>query len=225
MNDEKLIIEEAIYFIADKYLSAFDRYRSPEKTSKKNTKLITDREILDLFSALPFYVADEVIYFFLAINKIEEKYGEDLIRPEHSFFPLFPFWLIYPCHVYDIVENYHDYDCDGYNEYQHGLPIIHGDDRILFFTPALKEKSSQSSIYYRWGIDDPSSGTLCYSSLTNLLLMVSECYATDAYYFYKYSSSSGSWKEDFSKSQVIFQKHHPGLPFRSPHEIEHFLDD
>jgi hypothetical protein len=164
-------------------------------------------------------VADEVVYLFLAINEVQKKYGNKLMTISgSSFFSLFPFWLIYPAEVYDIVDNHENDD----EEYKDGIPIIHGDDRILFFTPTLTEKAPQAPIYYKWGIDDPAELTLCYSSLTNLLLMVAECYETGAYYFHK-SSAQGSWKEDFSKSELIFYKYHPGLPFRSPHELSHFL--
>ena len=53
--------------------------------------------------------------------------------------------------------------------------------------------------------------------------MVAECYSTGAYSYKRYGAS-GSWEEDFSKSEPIFHKYHPGLKFRSPHELDHFLD-
>jgi hypothetical protein len=215
MNDEKRLIKEAIYFMAEKYVSAFSKFTFKESIATEK-KFPTEQEVLELFSKLPFCIADEVIYFFLTINEVQKKYGNNLmILPEHSFVTLFPFWMIAPSEVYDIVDNYH-----AYHEYQHyGLDIIHGNDKILFFTPALSENKYESPIYYHWGMDD-NNGILCYSSLTNLLLMVADCYENRAYY---YRESIG-WQEDFTKSKIIFNKYHPGLLFRSPRQLEHFLD-
>jgi hypothetical protein len=216
MNNIELIVTDNLFFIAEKYMLKRESYQSKEEIS-----LPEATDIIKLFSNLSCIFADEVIYFFLAINKIQRKYsGSLMILPRDDSFPLFPFWLICPSEVDGIIDNYQDDDED----YQYGLPIIHGDDRILFFTPTLTEKAAQAPIYYKWGIDDPAELTLCYSSLTNLLLMVAECYETGAYYFHK-SSTYGFWREDFTKSEAIFHKYHPGLPFRSPHELSHFLDN
>ena len=54
--------------------------------------------------------------------------------------------------------------------------------------------------------------------------MVAECYETGAYYFHR-SGTYGCWQEDFTKSEVIFDKYHPGLTFRSSHELNYFLDE
>jgi hypothetical protein len=209
MTDEELIITEAVQFIAEKYMLGRE-----DCQPKDEIYLSEEAEIIELFSNLSYLIADEILYFLLAINKVQKKYGNLLMSlPRDDGFSLFPFWFICPSEVDEIIYNYQD-----------GIPIIHGDDRILFFTPTLIEKAPQAPIYYKWGIDDPVELTLCYSSLTNLLLMVAECYETGAYYFHK-SSTYGSWREDFTKSEPIFHKYHPGLPFRSPHELSHFLND
>jgi hypothetical protein len=217
MNILESIIRENISFIAERYMIGTDAYQPKEKI-----QLPEETKIIKLFSNQSCIIADEVMYFFLAVNKIQRKYGTSLMSiPESEFFPLFPFWLIYPSEVDEIIYNYcHHYE-DAIEDYQNQILIVHGDDRVLFFTPVLEQSSSQSPIYYKWGIDDPADFTLCYSSLTNLILMVAECYKTGAYYYHR-SVRGGTWKEDFSKSEPIFYKYHPNLPFRSPHKLAHF---
>jgi hypothetical protein len=220
MNALESTILESMLFVSERYMLGAEVYQP-----KKEIQLPEETEIVELFSNPLCLVADEVLYFFLSVNKIQRKYGASLMSiPGNDFFPLFPFWLIYPGEVDEVIYNYCYHHENAVEDYQNLIPIIHGDDRILFFTPILKAKAVQAPIYYKWGIDDPAELTLCYSSLTNLLLMVAECYETGAYYFQK-SSIYGSWREDFIKSEPIFHKYHAGLPFRSPHELSHFLDD
>jgi hypothetical protein len=221
MNNEKRLIQDTLHFIVEQYISKYDISPLKKSTDRKRTKFLTEQEIVELFSKLPFYVADEVIYFFSTIEEIQKEDNTGLINmPGHSFSVVFPFWMISPGWVYDRIENYQDW-CE-YQSYD--LYIIHGDDKIVFSTPVLQSKTSEAPIYYHWGLDYTDKGILCYSSLTNLLLMVAECYKTGAYHFQQ-SSIGGYWKEDFTKSELIFDKYHPGLTFRSPHELNHFLDD
>ena len=217
MNNEQGLIRDTLHFIVEQYVSKYDLSQVKENTARKRTKFFTEQEVVQLFSKLPFYVADEVVYFFSTIEEIQKEDDTGLLNTPEYPLVIFPFWMIEPGAVYDIIENYQDW-CE------HDLYIIHGDDRIIFSTPVLQEKTFEAPIYYHWGHDDPEKGILCYSSLTNLLLMVAECYETGAYYFYK-SGIHGSWQEDFTKSEVIFNKYHPGLKFRSPHELDHFCDD
>ena len=219
--DNESLIQKNIDFIVRQNIFEHEEYQSKKIVDKEIIALSSSQEIVRLFSSKLLFIADEVVHLFLAINEVQEKHGNKLMTmPGSSFFSLFPFCLIHPAEVYDIIDNYEN----DHEDYQHGIPIIHGDDRILFFTPILTEKAAQAPIYYKWGIDDPAELTLCYSSLTNLLLMVAEGYETGAYYFHK-SGTYGSWQENFTKSEPIFHKYHPGLPFRSPHELSHFLDD
>lgn len=217
MNNEQNLIKDTLYFIVEQYISKYELSKFKEKAARKRTKFLAQQEIAALFSELPFYVADEVIYFLSTIEEIQQKDDTGLLNTIDYPLVIFPFWMIETGAIYDRMENYQDW-CE------YDLCIIHGDDRIIFSTPVLQEKRSEAPIYYHWGLDDIEKGILCYSSLTNLLLMVAECYKTGAYYFRK-SGVDGYWQEDFTKSEPIFHKYHPDLKFRSPHELEHFLDD
>jgi hypothetical protein len=217
MNNEQKLIRDTLYFIIEQYISNYDLSQFKENTARKRTKFLAAQEVVSLFSTLPFNVADEVIYFFSTIEDIQKEDDTGIINTPGYPIVIFPFWMIEPGTVYDTIDNYQDW-CE------YDLYILHGDDRIIFSTPVLKEKTFEAPLYYHWGRDDTEKGILCYSSLTNLLLMVAECYKTGAYYFHK-SGVHGSWKEDFTKSELIFNKYHPGLKFRSPHELNHFLDD
>jgi hypothetical protein len=218
VNNEQKLIRDTLYFIVEQYVSKYDRSQMEESTDRKRTKFLAEQEIVSLFSNLPFNVADEVIYFFSTIEDIQKEDDTGIINIPGYPIVIFPFWMIEPGAVYNIIDNYQDW-CE------YDLYILHGDDRIIFSTPVLQEKTSEAPIYYHWGLDNKEKGILCYSSLTNLLLMVAECYKTGAYYFYESADIHGYWRENFTKSELIFNKYHPGLKFRSPHELSHFLDD
>jgi hypothetical protein len=221
MNSANNIIKSTLRFIVDKYIKILKK--SGYSSIEIKRKFIQPEEsiIKALAAAQPYYVADEVLYFYLEINNILAERSGYLLSEETSMFPLFPFSYVMPLaplnlsHQIALWENIEPHIC-----------LFMGENFCLY-TPRLNSKQATAPIYCSikdvHDLDE-DEGILCYSSLTNLLLMVSECYETGAYYFYK-PSTYGSWREDFSKSEPIFYKYHPGLPFRSPHELSHFLDD
>jgi hypothetical protein len=214
MNNQELIIRETVEFIFDQYISGYIDKHNRKHESKV---LISEQQIIEaVHSKKPYFIADEVLYFFLAINQQLVRTSECLLIEEIDIFPLFPFPFIFPLSLspeYLVLWQ----DIEKYTT------LFMGEHWFLR-TPMLNKPCDQAPIYcLRQGVDDvyeeDASGILCYSSLTNLLLMVAECYRTGAYYLDSY------WKEDLRKSELIFNKFHKGLKFRSPNEFTHFFEE
>jgi hypothetical protein len=214
MDSQEIIIRRTVGFIFEKYVS---KLQTNIKETMRTTSLMSDQYIIQaVTSSQIYFIADEILFFYLAINEQLINFSTQLLVEEVDSFPMFPFPVVLPLsstvdqlEMWKNIEPYID---------------LFMAEHCFFRTPRLEIKSSEAPIYCcRQDIDDyESSGILCYSSLTNLLLMVAECYETGAYYFHR-PSSYGYWKEDFSKSEPIFRKYHTGLKFRSPHEPTHFL--
>jgi hypothetical protein len=213
VNEQETLIRKTLEFIFKANIS--QRNLKPSKIERKVS--IPREYIIEAFRLLqPYYVADEVLFFYLSINDLLTEYsgcflGRDRING--NIFRLFPFELVYPlspglnprmsCWI-DLDEPFCLFQGDGY----------------FLNTPILESPQSQAPITYflKFGGDE----ILCYSSLTNLLLMVAECYDTDAYYYDRSKSWEAQWREELSKSEAIFYKYNPGLTFRSPNEPGHF---
>jgi hypothetical protein len=214
MNSQERIIRKTVEFIFDQYISG---YNNGNEWSKKieSKVLVSEKQIIEaVYSKQPYFIADEVLYFFLAINQQLIRTSECLLIEKVDVFPLFPFPLVCPL---SLSPKY----LDLWQDMETYMDLFIGEHWFLR-TPRLEQSCEQAPIYcLRQGIDDiyeeDSSGIICYSSLTSLLLMVAECYRTGAYYF------DFSWKEDLSKSQVIFQKFNEGLMFRSPNSPKSFF--
>jgi hypothetical protein len=228
-------IRKAINFIISKYiepyqakdLKALMQNQGGIDFQKIKTKFNQHHESIIKAVTAPeplHYIADEVLFFYLAINFELANNAEYLLsrdQPLDTPFPIFPFPLVEALIPWRLLPR-----IEAWKEIEPYLLLFVGDNYFLR-TPRLTNKQATAPIYC--AIKDihdleEDEGILCYSSLTNLLLMVAECYETGAYYFHK-SSTYGSWREDFSKSEPIFHKYHPSLPFRSPHESSHFLDN
>lgn len=208
MNSQERIIRETVEFIFDQYISEYLDRRERKYEMKV---LISEQQIIEtVYSKQPNFIADEVLYFFLAINQQLIRTSECLLVEEIDIFPLFPFPFVFPLSL--SPEKIKLWGDEKY------LTIFMGEHWFLR-SYMSGEPSPQAPIYcWRQDVDDEdSNGIICYSSLTNLLLMVAECYRTGAYYLDTF------WKEDLSKSELIFNEFHEKLPFRSPNEFTHFF--
>jgi hypothetical protein len=224
MNALENIIRETIVFIVNKYIEPFKKNCVNPDEFKRKVSQSKEFIITVISAAEPFHIADEVLFFYLAINDEIANHSEYLLsksEPLRFAFPIFPFPL-----VNSLAPLALQHQIELWKHLESYITLFEGANYFLR-TPRLPNKQATAPIYCAVkDIHDfeEDEGILCYSSLTNLLLMVAECYETGAYYFHK-PSTYGSWREDFSKSEPIFHKYHPGLPFRSPHESSHFLDD
>jgi hypothetical protein len=187
------------------------------KTVPHKRRLFQSREsILELYEPYQYFVADEVLEFYLAINAVILDDDGYLLNDKTPGFSLFPFSLVFPdaplnllCPVdplrqFELIESH---------------ICLFQIEKFFLCTPSLKTRTAEAPIYLFAMSESESEGTIWYSSLTHLLLMVAECYEEGAYYYDK-SASCNCWKEDFGKSKVIFHKYHFGLPFRSPNKLD-----
>jgi hypothetical protein len=216
MNSQEQIVRETVQFILEKYTSGIKIDKAIET---HRTISVTEQDIIESMSAkLPYCVADEVLYFLLAIHDQITSSYKCLLSAEESIpmFRLFPFSLVLPMSF--LID-----DLKRWTSMEKYVDLFMG-EHCFFRTPRLNQRSECAPIYCcRQDVDDyDSSGITCYSNLTNLLLMIAECYETGAYYYDK-SNAFATWKEDLNRSEVIFRKYHPGLPFRSPNELDHFF--
>jgi hypothetical protein len=216
MNSQEQIIRETVQFILEKYTSGMKM----DKTIKTlRTTSVTEQDIIESMNAKsPYCIADEVLYFLLAIHDQITSSYKCLLSTDKSIsvFQLFPFPLVLPMPF--LID-----DLKKWTSMEEYMDLFMG-EHCFFRTPRLTHASEYAPIYCcRQDVDDyESSGITFYSSLTNLLLMMAECYETGAYYCDK-SDVFNTWKEDLSKSEVIFHKYHPDLPFRSPNELDDFF--
>jgi hypothetical protein len=166
-------------------------------------------------SAEPYYIADEVLLFYLATNDLLVDYGGYLLSNNEplngNIFRLFPFELVMA--LSPLVRMMSWKDIEPY-------PNLFVGDGYFLNTCRLEAPQAHAPISCCLKFEEDE--ILSYSNLTNLLLMVAECYETNAYYYDQSESWMADWREDFSKSEVIFHKYNPGLKFRSPNKLEHF---
>ncbi|MEL6459648.1 MAG: hypothetical protein AAFQ91_15545 [Cyanobacteria bacterium J06621_15] len=85
--------------------------------------------------------------------------------------------------------------------------ILFSIDKSFFFTVGSSEEQELSPIWVMHMGDEP---VLCFHSLTNLLLMIAECYETGAYYV----DEKGYLEEDIDKSSLVFNKYNPDIKNR-----------
>jgi hypothetical protein len=204
MKNRENIVKETTFYIVNRFLRS--DYKFTKSQDYIGKKFPADS---------PYYIADEAWYFNMAINDLLVIYAKHFLDKETSMFPMFPFSYVFPLDPLwlSVRKNIDPHVC-----------LFMGENFFLC-TPRLSKKQETAPIYcFVKDIHDldEDEGILCYSSLTNLLLMVAECYTTGAYYYGEIGMYDATWREDFSKSEPIFHKYHPGLPFRSPRELEHF---
>jgi hypothetical protein len=210
MNRQQQIIRESMEYIFNQYIHGL----SINIKNKINPKvLISQQQIIEsVLSKKPYFIADEVLYFLLSVNEQLVKTSECLLIEEVDIFPLFPFPFVLPLSLSPDK-------LDSWEEMEEYLDLFMGEHWFLR-SPRLNKSLPQAPIYcLRQDIDDyESSGIICYSSLTNLILMVAECYRQEAYYV-----QDSLWKEDLKKSEVIFQQFNEGLLFKSPNSADSFF--
>ncbi|MBE9208123.1 SMI1/KNR4 family protein [Nostoc sp. LEGE 06077] len=85
--------------------------------------------------------------------------------------------------------------------------ILFSTDKSFFFVVADEENNNTSQVWVVYTGDHP---VICYTSLTNLILMMADCYESGAYYV----GSSGFLEEGRTKSDSFFCKYHPGIENR-----------
>jgi hypothetical protein len=174
-------------------------------------RLFQSREfILKLYEPYQYFIADEVLEFYLEVNAVILNDDGYLLNDKTPGFRLFPFSLVFPDAPLDLL-----YPVDPLRQFEliESYICLFQIEKFFLCTPCLKTRTAEAPIYL-FAMSE-SEGTIWYSNLTNLLLMVAECYEEGAYYY-----SCNCWKEDFGKSEVIFHKYHSGLPFRSPNRLD-----
>lgn len=219
MNDREQYIRQVVSYIIEQYLTPFKnkeqtKWEFDERITQPSESIITAVE-----AASPFCIADDVLYYFLAMNDEIANNAQYLLykntKPIRFVFPVFPFDLVSALAPLDL-----SVQVKLWQNIEPYIVLFEGENFFLR-TPRLAIHQQTAPIYFAVkDIDDmqEDEGILCYSSLTNLLAMVADCYETGSYQYHK----STGWQEDLKKSEPIFYKYHPGLPFRSPHELSHF---
>ncbi|BAY83230.1 PBS lyase HEAT-like repeat protein [Calothrix parasitica NIES-267] len=156
---------------------------------------LTNKQIEELTKNLSFKLPKEVQELYQWHNGT---------RHGHGFFPFHVFYSLEECLGFN--SNIIDYWDDAQSMSLHTL-ILFSIDKSFFFTVSSCEEQELSPIWVMHMGDEP---VVCFESLTNLLLMISDCYETGAYYV----DNKGYLEEDTAKSNLIFSRYNPDIKNR-----------
>jgi hypothetical protein len=149
--------------------------------------------IQELTKNLPFQLAEEIYELYQWRNGTLHDRG------------FFPFMTFYPLEESLKISQF---QIEGKKFYPYGL-ILFSTDRNFYY---IKNRDEESHTIWRF---NERENEICYLSLTNLILAIAQCYETGAYYV-KHGTRLKYLQEDKTKSELIFSKYHPDLPFHSP---------
>ncbi|BAY12923.1 SMI1/KNR4 family protein [Calothrix sp. NIES-2098] len=155
---------------------------------------LTNEQIEELTKDLPFRLTKEVYELYQWSNGTLHGDG---------FFPFLVF--------YSLQESLDFYYCTVKYETDDNLLMSPRNSLIIFswyksfFYIVCDNQEKESSPI--WLVHMGAEPVICYTSLTNLMLMIAECYETGAYYI----NQEGFLEEDRAKSASIFCKYNPGI--------------
>lgn len=156
---------------------------------------LTRIQIQEITKDLPLRLSEEVYELYQWRN------GTLLDR---GFFPFMNF--------YSLEESLKisQFQIEGKIFYPYGL-ILFSTDRNFYYIKDSDKRDTNAI----WMVNERQEGRICYVSLTNLILAIAECYETGAYYI-KHGVRLRYLQEDKIKSELIFSKYNPEIPFYSP---------